>query len=88
MDSQILAEISVPAFNLLLLVNILCLVFTIILSDLRLIIKQDKGTIIKLRDGFKTQQLVDRRFRLVSTVLNNGNRLEPGRTTGQLAVGF
>ena len=43
MDSQILAKISVPA--LLLLVNILCLVFTIILSDLRLIIKQEKKTI-------------------------------------------
>ena len=44
-----------------------------------------------LRDNFKIQLPVDRRFcpvRLVSIVLNNDNRSEPDRTIGQPAVGF
>ena len=43
---------------------------------------------ILLRDDFKTQPPVDRRFRPVSIVLNNGNRPEPDGTVGQPAVGF
>ena len=41
-----------------------------------------------LRDGLKTQPPVDRRFRPVAIVLNNGNRSEPDETAGQPAVEF
>ena len=41
-----------------------------------------------VKDNFKTQPPVDRQFRLVSIVLNNNNRLEPDRTSGQPAVEF
>ena len=41
-----------------------------------------------LRDDFKTQPPVDRRFRLVSIDLNNDNRPETDGTASQPAVGF
>ena len=41
-----------------------------------------------LRDGFKTQPPVDRRFRPVSFVLNNDNHPEPEGTAGQPRLGF
>ena len=50
-------------------------------------IKTDIKSIL-FRDDFKTQPVVDQRFRPVSTVLNNGNRSEPDRTAGQPAGGF
>ena len=44
-----------------------------------------------IRNDFKTQLLIDQRFRLVqaSAILNSdGNRPESNQTAGQLAVGF
>ena len=40
------------------------------------------------RDDLKTQLPVDRQFRLVPIIINNGDCPEPDRTTGQPAVGF
>ena len=46
------------------------------------------GNTFFLRDGFRTQPPVARRFRPVSIVLNNDNHPEPDGTAGQPAVGF